>query len=122
MDPRNKTTTLTYDLFDLRSSKDPLNRTMTYQTDALGRRTVIVDPLGQRTYFEYDVMDRVVKTTDAQGRVTTMAYDSIGNLTARYRCAQQHAQLHLRSASSSRDAPKMPCCVLTVTCTTTRAT
>jgi RHS repeat-associated protein len=64
---------------------DPLQFTWTYDYDANGNRTSVLDPLGNETKSVYDGLGRPVTTTAYdQGlspRVTQRAYDANGNTT-----------------------------------------
>jgi len=50
-DPLNNITTFTYELGDLISVKDPLNRETKRMLDAAGRSRSIINPLGQKTVY-----------------------------------------------------------------------
>jgi len=58
-------TTLTYELGDLISVKDPLNRETKHMLDAAGRLRSIINPLGQKTGYQPDALDRITQLTDA---------------------------------------------------------
>lgn len=79
-DPLNQVTQFSYDLGDLVSITDPLNRTTTRYTDGLGRMLALTDPLSRRTRYDYDALDRVTQITDALNNLTQLAYDGNGNL------------------------------------------
>jgi RHS repeat-associated protein len=50
-----------------------------FEYDAAGRMTVVVDEAGNRSQRQYDAAGRLVKTIDAQGYETLFAYDAAGN-------------------------------------------
>lgn len=94
------TSSLTWDAAgNLVSETDATGATTTYEVDALGRRTAVVDPLGNRTEnvydavgnqtevrrpdgtslrFTYDALGRLVEETDPLGATTRHAYDELG--------------------------------------------
>ncbi len=76
------TTSLSYNGGALATVTDPLNRTIYYFNDALGRPGAIKDPLGNLTRLTYDVLDRVTQTTDPLGNSTQFAFDANGNLVS----------------------------------------
>jgi len=65
---------------DLTSVTDPLNRTTTYTTDAVGRVTAMEDPLGRTTRRAFDALDRIIEMTDAGGGVSRLGRDDNGRL------------------------------------------
>lgn len=79
-DPLNNTTTFTYELGDLISVKDPLNRETKRMLDAAGRLRSVVNPLGQKTLYTPDALDRITQLTDAINGVTAFSYDANSNL------------------------------------------
>ncbi len=52
--------------------------TTTFEYDASGKTTALVDPLGNRTMFEYNALGRRTAVEDALGRRTTFEYDHRG--------------------------------------------
>ena len=60
-------TTLGYDLDDVQTVTDPLNRTTTRYTDPLGRVNAVTDALGRSSELHYDVKSRVQDTSDPYG-------------------------------------------------------
>ena len=54
--------------------KDAFGNETTYQYDAAGRVTRILDPLGRAQVFTYDKLDRVVAATDGLGRQANQTY------------------------------------------------
>jgi RHS repeat-associated protein len=79
-DPLNNTTTFTYELGDLISVKDPLNRETKRMLDAAGRLRSLINPLGQKTIYTPDALDRITQLTDAINGVTQFGYDANSNL------------------------------------------
>jgi RHS repeat-associated protein len=79
-DPLNNITTFTYELGDLISVKDPLNRETKRMLDAAGRLRSIINPLGQKTVYTPDALDRITQLTDAINGVTQFGYDPNSNL------------------------------------------
>ncbi|UVT15741.1 MAG: RHS repeat protein [Nitrospira sp.] len=79
-DPLNHTTTFTYELGDLISVKDPLNRETKRMLDAAGRLRSLINPLGQKTVYTPDALDRITQLTDAINGVTQFGYDANSNL------------------------------------------
>ncbi len=79
-DPLNNTTTFTYELGDLISVKDPLNRETKRMLDAAGRLRSLINPLGQKTVYQPDALDRITQLTDAINGVTQFGYDANSNL------------------------------------------
>jgi RHS repeat-associated protein len=59
----------------------PLGRSTTYERDALGYITSIIDPLAHRTTLTRDSMNRITEIIDPLGRETSYAYDDRGLLT-----------------------------------------
>jgi RHS repeat-associated protein len=74
------TTTYTYNGGDLVQVSDPLNRTIQYFTDDVGRTVAIVDALGNTTRVVYDNLDRVLQRTDPLGNTLQSTFDGNGNL------------------------------------------
>ena len=60
--------------------KDPQGREISYEYDAMGRRTGIVYPDGSRAAFAFDKNDRLKKITDAAMQSISYTYDGAGNL------------------------------------------
>ena len=79
-DPLNNTTTFTYELGDLISVKDPLNRETKRMLDAAGRLRSLINPLRQKTVYTPDALDRITLLTDALNGVTQFGYDANSNL------------------------------------------
>jgi RHS repeat-associated protein len=73
-------TTFTYELGDLISVKDPLNRETKRMLDAAGRLRSVINPLGQKTVYTPDALDRITLLTDAINGVTQFGYDPNSNL------------------------------------------
>ena len=106
-DPEGNKTTYIYGTAGTRAGRiertiDAGNHPTTYDYDAEGRITAIINPMGavtSRTYtqtgqfatttdpegrqtsFQYDAEDRLVSQTDAMGRSTRFEYDAAGRLT-----------------------------------------
>lgn len=81
-DALSHTTTLAYDHGDLAAATDPLGRTSTLYTDAIGRRLRATDPLGNQAQTVHDRINGVQQTLDPLGAATTIAYDRIGNVAS----------------------------------------
>ena len=81
-DARNKTTKFGYDGYDLSSITDPLTRSVTLRTDAIGRTVSTTDPLTQRSINTIDNVDRVTSITDPNNQNTGFGYDNNDNLTS----------------------------------------
>ncbi len=64
----------------LTKAKDPQGREISYEYDAMGRRTGIVYPDGSRAAFAFDKNDRLKKITDAAMQSISYTYDGAGNL------------------------------------------
>jgi len=79
-DPLLHTTQFIYHEGDLSKVIDPLNRTLSRFTDAVGRVIRIADASGNRTRFEYDPLNQIKKIIEHSGSVTEMTYDSNGNV------------------------------------------
>jgi RHS repeat-associated protein len=79
-DPLGNITTFTYELGDLISVKDPLNRETKRMFDAAGRLRSIINPLGQKTVYTPDALDRITQLTDAINGVTQFGYAANSNL------------------------------------------
>ena len=75
-------TTLTYDHGDLAAVTDPLGRTATFYTDAIGRRVRATDPLGNQAQLVHDRINGVRQAVDPLGAATAIAYDTIGNVAS----------------------------------------
>ena len=76
------TTSFTRDILGrLTKVEDPQGREISYEYDAMGRRTGIVYPDGSRAAFAFDKNDRLKKITDAAMQSASYTYDSAGNLT-----------------------------------------
>lgn len=74
------TTTYTYSSGDLASVTDPLNRTVHFYVDALGRVVTFKDPLGNLNRITYDVLGRISDAVDGLGHTTQRTYDGNDNL------------------------------------------
>lgn len=91
--PLGKTWANAYDANGNRTSETtPLGATTTSTYDADNRLTKVVDPLGNTTggvpadhdtLYGYDADGNQTSETDPLGRVTTFAYDRVGNRTGR---------------------------------------
>ena len=79
-DPLQHTTQFVYEGGDLSRMIDPLNRTFSRFTDAVGRVIKIADASGNRTRFEYNPLNQVKKIIEHSGGVTEMTYDGNGNV------------------------------------------
>ncbi len=94
-DPRNKTSTFSYDgSGNLNAATDPLGNQTTSCFDALGRMTAQISPSGvaagvtctttppaaHTTYFTYDAVNAPLTVTDPLGHQTVSTYDLNGNL------------------------------------------
>ena len=78
--PEEEETTLGYDHGDLASMTDPLGRTTSQFTDALGRVRSITQPGGQRTTFAYNDADELTSITSPSGAETAIGYDKDGDM------------------------------------------
>lgn len=56
--------------------------TTTYEYDAAGRRSAVIDPLGHATRYGYDAVGNTVVITDANGHATRRMYDALNRLIA----------------------------------------
>ena len=79
-DPLSNVTTFTYELGDLITVKDPLNRETQRILDAAGRLRNLTNPLGQKTLYTPDALDRITQLTDAINGTTAFTYDANSNL------------------------------------------
>ncbi len=79
-DPLSNVTTFTYELGDLITVKDPLNRETQRILDAAGRLRNVTNPLGQKTLYTPDALDRITQLTDAISGATAFTYDANSNL------------------------------------------
>jgi RHS repeat-associated protein len=66
-----------------RSQTDEMQRTTTFEYNAAGQLTAVVDALQQRTVYGYDSRGRKVSQTDALNRTTRWEYDDDGRVVAR---------------------------------------
>lgn len=57
-----------------------INDTISYEYDAAGNRTKMIDQDGGVTTYEYDQLNRMTKITDPQGESTTYTYDPLSNI------------------------------------------
>lgn len=90
VNPLGHTTTWKYDNDGrLESMTDPRGNaagataadfTTSFQYDAAGNRTKIIDPLGRSTVTEYDASNRPTKVFDANNHPTAYEYDSLGRV------------------------------------------
>ncbi|MFN8567374.1 MAG: hypothetical protein U0Z44_07615, partial [Kouleothrix sp.] len=68
------------------SVTDPLSHTTRTRSDALGRRTQVIEEYGlagaSTTTYAYTALDVLVSVTDALGNLTSMQYDSLGRKTS----------------------------------------
>lgn len=55
-------------------------RTTTYQYDAVGRQTKVIDPEAKATVSQYDALGRITKIIDSFAGVTELGYDNRDNL------------------------------------------
>jgi len=62
--------------------RDAAGNTWTFNYDADGFVTEIVDPLGGSVSRVYDANKRMLSSTDERGNATTFAYDGSGNVTS----------------------------------------
>ncbi|WP_150118990.1 RHS repeat-associated core domain-containing protein [Massilia sp. NR 4-1] len=81
-DGYGRSTLLAYDGYDLATVTDPLNRSTSMMTDAIGRTRAVVDALGNRTAFDVDALGRVTRTTNALGDSTSLGFDGNSNGTS----------------------------------------
>ena len=79
-DPLQHRTQFIYDRGDLSKVIDPLNRTFSRFTDAVGRTIQIADASGNRTRFEYDPLNQIKKIIEHSGSVSEITYDGNGNV------------------------------------------
>ncbi|MEV4598349.1 RHS repeat-associated core domain-containing protein [Amycolatopsis sp. NPDC049253] len=122
-DPRNNTTTETYDAYgDNTSSSDPLGDTTKYGYDTnTGQRTSSVDPNGTAagvtpscappatgcTTFTLNAKGQLLQTTDALGHTTKNTYDSDGNKTSATD-ANNHATTYTYDPADRMTTTTMP--------------
>ena len=64
-----------------KATKDARGKTTSYEYDAAGRRTAVVDPLNHRTVFTYDANGNQRTVTDARNNLTTFEYDDLNRRT-----------------------------------------
>jgi RHS repeat-associated protein len=81
-DPLSNPTTLAYTTTGLIASiTDAQNHTTSYQYDARGNRTAVIDPIngaGHPTTFAYDIMNRLTGITYPDGSSVSFGYDYRG--------------------------------------------
>ena len=65
------------------SETDQAGKTTTFEYDALGRLTAVIDALDQRTTYTYDELGNRLTQTDANSHTTSFEYDTLGRQTAR---------------------------------------
>lgn len=58
-----------------------LNKTVSYEYDAVGNRSAMIDPDGGRTEYEYDALNRLTALSDPGSNTWTYAYDAINRMT-----------------------------------------
>lgn len=56
------------------------NVTTSFEYDAYGRQTAIIDPSFGKKTFVYDINGNIVKETDSEGQILTKVYDTFGRL------------------------------------------
>lgn len=61
---------------DFASLTDAQGNETKYQTDALGRVTLVTDPLGYSSQPQYNALDQVTEVTDPLTQKTTLKYDT----------------------------------------------
>ncbi len=77
-DPRNQTTTVTYNAVGQPISvTDPLNNVTNFEYDTVGNLIATTDPVGNKTQRAYDVVSRLITLTDPRGKSTQFAYDPL---------------------------------------------
>jgi RHS repeat-associated protein len=77
-----KTSKTDYDAEGIISGETtPMNRSITFASDKLGRITGVTDPLSRKTSFVYDDLSRLKSLTDPLSRTTSYTYDIRGLLT-----------------------------------------
>lgn len=83
-DASNQTWSYTYTaLGQIKTVKDPLGNTTTYNYDSINRLSTIVDANSVTVLtLTYDADDRVLTRKDSQGYVLTYAYDNIDRVTS----------------------------------------
>ena len=62
------------------STRDGLNREVTYAVDTLGRPVVYTDTVGNRYLFEYDALGQMTEITDPLNQTTSYGHDAYGNV------------------------------------------
>ncbi len=87
-DPNDYVTRYGYDeIYQLATTTNADNKTITYTYDRVGNLVMVVDPIKNATpdttdftsRTTYDLNHRQVTTTDAEGKVSRVAYDKDGN-------------------------------------------
>jgi RHS repeat-associated protein len=73
--PDGTTSARVYQLLNLASSTDRLNRKTTFTFDALGRVTMMTDPLGRQTKYAYCDCGSLSQIVDPDNNATTLLYD-----------------------------------------------
>ncbi|TWT43071.1 tRNA3(Ser)-specific nuclease WapA precursor [Thalassoglobus neptunius] len=58
-------------------------KTISYQYDSAGNRSLMIDPNGGRTTYSYDALNRISSLINPQGERTTYAYDAAGRRTVK---------------------------------------
>ena len=85
-DPLNHVTQLTYNPVGLIATiTDTQNNVTTYQFDARGNRTAVIDPIKGATHptsFAYDIMNRLTGITYPDGSTVSFGYDIRGRRTS----------------------------------------
>jgi RHS repeat-associated protein len=80
-DRRSKVTTFNYDAHGNQTSVvDADGKTWVFTYDTAGRRATAKTPLNHTTTYTYDVADRVTRVTDPMGKFWDYTYDAMGNL------------------------------------------
>lgn len=79
-DPLSNTVQVAYELGDVVSVTDPLNRITRPFIDNAGRLISLTNPAGEMSRSEYDALNRLTRMTDPLGNTTSFSYDPNGNL------------------------------------------
>ena len=79
-DPAGNTWNFAYSGADLSSITDQFGNTEQMLSDGAGRSIARTDPSGQTTYYQYNALNQVTHVTDALGGLTSLQYDTNGNL------------------------------------------
>ena len=81
-DALGKSTNVSYAGYDVAQVTDPLNRSVSFFTDSLGRMRSATDALGNRAVYELDALDRVTAANDPANQSIASGFDASGNLTS----------------------------------------